>query len=182
MVEAVRLLLIAGSLRDGSVNDAVLRTAAETAPADVTATRYLSMASLPHFNPDDDHDPLPEPVVELRRAIADSDAVMFCTPEYAGALPGSFKNLLDWTVGGMETVDRPVAWINASTSPSGASGTHDSLRTVLTYTGCRIVDEACARIPVNRAATDAGRVVDLELRDQIAAAIARLRDHVTAQR
>lgn len=24
---------------------------------------------------------------------------MFCTPEYAGALPGSFTNLLDWTVG-----------------------------------------------------------------------------------
>jgi NAD(P)H-dependent FMN reductase len=37
-------------------------------------------------------------VVELRAAIAASDAVLFSTPEYAGALPGSFKDLLDWTV------------------------------------------------------------------------------------
>ncbi|HEY1627129.1 MAG TPA: NAD(P)H-dependent oxidoreductase [Streptosporangiaceae bacterium] len=27
---------------------------------------------------------------------------MFCTPEYAGTLPGSLKNSLDWTVGGGE--------------------------------------------------------------------------------
>ncbi|WP_306796085.1 NAD(P)H-dependent oxidoreductase [Nocardia sp. XZ_19_369] len=26
-------------------------------------------------------------------------SVLFCTPEYAGTLPGSLKNLLDWTVG-----------------------------------------------------------------------------------
>jgi NAD(P)H-dependent FMN reductase len=41
--------------------------------------------------------------------------VLFCTPEYAGALPGSFENLLDWTVGGGEMYRKPVAWINAST-------------------------------------------------------------------
>ena len=32
---------------------------------------------------------------------------MFCTPEYAGGLPGSFKNLLDWTVGGGEIYRKP---------------------------------------------------------------------------
>ena len=39
----------------------------------------------------------------MRAAIAAADAVVFCTPEYAGTLPGSFKNLLDWTVGGAMT-------------------------------------------------------------------------------
>jgi len=48
-------------------------------------------------------------VVKLRRQIAASDAVLFCTPEYAGALPGRFKNLLDWTVGGGEIYGKPVA-------------------------------------------------------------------------
>ena len=40
--------------------------------------------------------------MSLRSAIAECDAVVFCTPEYAGTLPGCFKNLLDWTVGGSE--------------------------------------------------------------------------------
>ena len=47
----------------------------------------------------------------LRAALAAADGVLFCTPEYAGALPGSFKNLLDWTVGGGEMYGQPVAWI-----------------------------------------------------------------------
>ena len=48
--------------------------------------------------------------------------MLFSTPEYAGALPGSFKNLLDWTVGGGETYGMPVGWVNVSgpASPTGA--------------------------------------------------------------
>ncbi len=44
----------------------------------------------------------PETVTTLRRQIADADARLFCPPEYAGTLPGSLKNLLDWAVGGGE--------------------------------------------------------------------------------
>ena len=64
------------------------------------AVIYEGLATLPHFNPDDDVEPLPGPVFELRAQVDAAAAVMFCTPEYAGALPGSFKNLLDWSVGG----------------------------------------------------------------------------------
>ena len=49
---------------------------------------------------------------DLRQEIAAADAVLFCTPEYAGTLPGSFKNLLDWTVGGGEIYGKPAVWIN----------------------------------------------------------------------
>lgn len=59
---------------------------------------------------------------------AAADAVLFCTPEYAGALPGSFKNLLDWTVGGGETYGKPAAWINRrsmrAASSTSASSVH----------------------------------------------------------
>src|SRR5438067_8496137 len=91
-----RILLISGSTRSGSTNAAALRTAAAVAPDGVTGVVYQGLADLPHFNPDDDHEPLHPRVAELRAQIARSDAVLFCTPEYAGALPGSFKNLLDW--------------------------------------------------------------------------------------
>lgn len=42
---------------------------------------------------------LDDVVADLRAEIHRSDAVVVSSPEYAGALPGSFKNLLDWTIG-----------------------------------------------------------------------------------
>ena len=54
--------------------------------------------------------------------------MLFSTPEYAGALPGSFKNLLDWTVGDDQPGSmngKPVAWVNVS--PRGAEHAHESL-------------------------------------------------------
>src|SRR5687768_3702996 len=112
--EPVHILLISGSTRGASTNTAVLRTAEAAAPDGVTTARPELLAALPAFNPDDDREPLHPAVAALRREIGEAAAVLFCTPEYAGALPGSFKNLLDWTVGGGEIYRKPVAWINAS--------------------------------------------------------------------
>ncbi len=170
-----RILLVSGSMRAGSTNAAVLQTAAAVAPAGVEATVYTGLGDLPHFNPDDDVEPLPPAVAELRRSIADADAVMFSTPEYAGALPGSFLNLLDWTIGGGEIYEKPVAWINVATSPTGAVKAYGSLRTVLTYAGTRIIDSACAHIPVLHANVgEDGLVADPDARDQVADVVATL--------
>jgi chromate reductase, NAD(P)H dehydrogenase (quinone) len=51
-------------------------------------------------------------VVELRRRIALADGVLVSNPEYMGTVPGSVKNLLEWTVGGPEMDGKPVFWIN----------------------------------------------------------------------
>jgi chromate reductase len=114
-------------------------------------------------------------VVDLRAGIAEADAVLFCTPEYAGALPGSFKNLLDWTVGGGEMYARRVAWINASGLPTGAADAHASLRKVLGYLATEIVEDACVHIPVPREAVgEDGLIADQQLRAQIADALTTL--------
>lgn len=157
----IRILLVSGSMRAGSSNAAVLRTIQEIAPDGVETDLYERLATLPHFNPDDDYDPLDPAVVDLRAAIAASHAVLFSTPEYAGALPGSFKNLLDWTVGGGEIYGKPVAWVNASGSnaPTGGKDAHDSLRKVLGYTGAEIVEDACVRVPVARKLVDEDGVI-----------------------
>lgn len=105
-----RVLVISGSTRLATTNTAFCRTAVSCAPPGVTVSAFEGLAGLPHFNPDDDHEPLPPAVAALRSSVAGADAVLFCTPEYAGALPGSFKNLLDWSVGGTPFTDKPVAW------------------------------------------------------------------------
>lgn len=174
-----RILLISGSLRAGSTNTALLRTAQAVAPDDTIASIYEGLGRLSHFNPDDDIVPLHPAVADLRMRIADADALLFSTPEYAGALPGSFKNLLDWTVGGGETYGMPVAWINASGSPTRAVDAHRSLRTVLGYTGSAIVEQACAHIPVTRSAVGSdGLIADEVVRRQIAVVVRTLASEV----
>jgi NAD(P)H-dependent FMN reductase len=172
----VKVLLISGSLRARSTSSAVLRTAEQVAPDGVTTTRYDSLGALPHFNQDDDRDPLPPAVAELRAAVHAADAVIFSTPEYAGALPGSFKNLLDWLIGDAEPgsiYEKPVAWINAS--PRGATKAHDELRTVLGFAHATIVEAACVHVPVTDAMLDAdGVITDADARNEIAAALTTL--------
>ncbi|MFD0683402.1 NADPH-dependent FMN reductase [Actinomadura fibrosa] len=179
-METIRVLMICGSLRAGSTNEAALRTALAVAPAAVEGTLYTGMGALPHFNPDDDREPLNPAVAELRAAIGAADALLFCTPEYAGALPGSFKNLLDWTIGGGEIYEKPAAWINVASpaAPAGGADAHASLRKVLGYASAEIVEDACARIPVTRPDVGPDGLVHApELRAGIADALGALADH-----
>jgi chromate reductase len=151
MSEPVRVLLVTGSTRADSGTTAALVTAVAVAPGRVTAVIYDGLARLPAFNPDDDGDRVPREVAKLREEITAADAVLFCTPEYAGTLPGSFKNLLDWTVGGGQLYGKPAAWINVAAQGRG-QGAQDALASVLGYVGAVIVEPACRRIPVDRAA------------------------------
>ncbi len=167
--------MISGSVRDGSVNSAVIATAAELLPQGMTAVVYGGLGDLPHFNPDSDRDPLPRSVSELRRLIGESSALLFSTPEYAGAMPGALKNLLEWTVGGTETTGKPTGWINPSSMPNRAAGTYACLRTVLDYTAAKVVEQACADIPVPRVLIgEDGIVHDEQARSRMARTIRAL--------
>ena len=171
-----KVLLVPGSLRARSTSSAVLRTAEQVAPEGVATTFYDGLGGLPHFNQDDDRDPLPPAVADLRAHVHAADAVLFSTPEYAGALPGSFKNLLDWLIRDAEPrsiYEKPVAWINAL--PRGAPNAHAELRTVLGFAHATIVDDACVLVPVTDAMLDAdGMITDADARAQIAVAVTAL--------
>jgi NAD(P)H-dependent FMN reductase len=200
MTGPARILLVTGSTRSGSTNTAALRTVqamaaapetaapGTTAPATtaapqtaaVTAVLYEEMAGLPAFNPDDDHEPLPTAVARLRQEIAAADAVVFCTPEYAGGLPGSFKNLLDWTVGGGEIYRKPVAWINVAAEGRG-NGAQESLAQVLGYVGGVPIEAACRRITVLAAAVGPdGLVADPGFRSGAAGVLRSILGHLSA--
>jgi chromate reductase len=186
MDKPIHLLLISGSLRGGSTNTAVLRTAGLLTPDGVTTTLYAGMAELPHFNPDDDREGEPghRAVAELRAQIAASDALLVCTPEYAGALPGALKNLLEWTVGDGGTYRKPIAWINASgpAAPTGGADARDSLRKVLGYVHADVVEAACRRISLTRdVVSPDGAITDPDARERIADTVAALAGHVAAR-
>jgi NAD(P)H-dependent FMN reductase len=168
-----RVLLVSGSLRAASTNSAVLRTACHVAPARVHATLFERLAELPAFNPDLAVDPLPPAVAALRHDIRSSDAVLFSTPEYAGSLPGSFKNLLDWLVGDEQPgslYTKPVGWVNVAAR--GAPNAHESLRKVLGYVGADIIEAACLAAPVTSVMVgEDGLIADTTVRAQLTQAL-----------
>ncbi len=85
--------------------------------------------------------------------------VVLCTPEYAGALPGSFKNALDWTVGSTVFSDKPVAWIKVAADARRGEGAHAELATVLGYVQARVLPEACTHVPLDRSSVDADGLI-----------------------
>ena len=172
----LRILLISGSTRHGSGNTAALRTVQAMAPDGITAEMYEGLAALPAFSPDEDQQP-PDPAAELRARIAAADALLFCTPEYAGTLPGSLKNLLDLTVGGGEIYGKPVGWINVAAGGRG-TGAEEHLAMVLRYVGAVAVERACVRVPVPRDAVGPdGIIADPAIRAALLSAVMALADH-----
>lgn len=182
---AVEVLLISGSLRGGSINTAVLRTAAAAAPEGVRAIFYEGLGGLPLFNPDDDEPGrLAGAVADLRARLRAADALLFCTPEYAGGLPGSFKNLLDWSIGGGEVYGKHAAWINATSRPDEEAlrGAYESLRSALGYAGMHVVDAACRRVRVTQPSIGAdGLIAPGPLREEIAESLALLAAEVARE-
>jgi NAD(P)H-dependent FMN reductase len=172
-VADVQILLISGSTRQGSGNTAALRTVQALAPDGIATELYDGLTALPAFSPDEDERP-PGPVAVLRERIAAAGALLFCTPEYAGTLPGSLKNLLDWTVGGGEIYGKPVGWVNIAVGGRG-TGAEEHLAMVLRYVGAVAVDGACVRVPVPREAVGPdGIITDPEIRTALGAALTTL--------
>ena len=177
MSSAIHLVLVSGSTRGASTNTAALRTARLVAPPGVTAVLYEGLADLPAFIPEDEPASTHPAVRDLRRQLDAADIVLFCTPEYAGALPGSFKNLIDWTVGTGELNRKPVAWINVA-APGRGGGAYAELATVLGYVDAIVIEAACVRLPVARAALGPdGTVEDPQWRAQLRDALRTLVEH-----
>jgi NAD(P)H-dependent FMN reductase len=106
--------------------------------------------------------------------------VLFCTPEYAGSLPGSFKNLLDWTVGGGEMYQKPVAWVNAADGGRG-EGVQQALATVLGYLATVPVTGACRRVSMQATTVGPdGAATDDAVRAGAAAVLRAITDHLAA--
>ncbi len=156
-----RILLISGSTLEGSLQTAALRTAARFAPGDISATLYGGLRRLPAYAPGEPA--MPEAVAELRQQVFAAHALLFCTPEYSGSVPGSLKNLLDWLVDGNALDGKPVAWLSLC-GPGEDAGALATLETVLSLARARTLSSACVRIPLDAAAVgEHGVVTDPKL-------------------
>jgi len=143
----MRLLAISGSLRQESHNTRLLREVAGQAPAGVEVTYFEGLKAIPPYDQDDDVEPAPAPVAELREAIARADAILIATPEYNSSVPGVLKNAVDWASRPREATPlqgKPAAVIGATTGSFGAVWAQEELRKVLRSSGARVIDQGVA--------------------------------------
>jgi chromate reductase, NAD(P)H dehydrogenase (quinone) len=72
----------------------------------------------------------------FKQAIADSDAVLFVTPEYNRSIPGGLKNAIDWASrpwGTNSFARKPSAVIGTSPGAIGTAVAQQQLRSVLSF-------------------------------------------------
>jgi len=162
----MRILGIAGSLRRDSLNARLLRHVAERAPEGVEIEIWDGLKSIPPYDADDDVEPAPEPVAELRRAIAEADGLLIATPEYNSSIPGVLKNAIDWASRPRAETplqNKPAAVIGATTGRFGAVWAQAETRKVLASTGARVVDLDLPLALAHEAFDSEGRLTSAEL-------------------
>jgi chromate reductase, NAD(P)H dehydrogenase (quinone) len=139
----MRILGISGSVRRDSHNSRLLRCMVERAPEGVEIEVWDGLKSIPPYDADDDAEPAPAAVAELRAAIADADGILIATPEYNSSIPGVLKNAIDWASRPRESTplqNKPAAVIGATTGRFGAVWAQAETRKVLASSGARVVD------------------------------------------
>jgi chromate reductase len=111
------------------------------------------------------------PVVRIRAAVRDTDAVFFATPEYNSSIPGALKNAIDWlsrrSLAESALRGKPVAVVGASAGAFGAVWAQADLRKVLAASGARVIDgEVALGRAIDRFDAD-GRLNDPSLENEL---------------
>ena len=134
MSKPVRILGIAGSLRDESYNRAALRAATELVPEGATIETF-ELDGIPGFNQDEEQNP-PAKVTELKKRIREAHAILIVTPEYNYSIPGVLKNAIDWAsrpYGDSAWNGKPAAIMGASVGAIGTARAQYHLRQMMVF-------------------------------------------------
>jgi chromate reductase len=143
MSASIKLLGISGSLRKGSYNTALLRTALQLLPEGVTMETF-NIGELPLYNADLDYPASrqrPALVQQFRDIMASADGLVICTPEYNYGIPGGLKNAIDWASRGKDSplIKKPVAIMGATISLWGTVRMQLDFQNIFLYLDMRPV-------------------------------------------
>jgi chromate reductase, NAD(P)H dehydrogenase (quinone) len=145
----MRILGIAGSLRESSYNRALLRAARELLPEGTELVEH-DLRDLPFYDGDVEAAGDPDSVVALKEAIRDADALLIATPEYNRGVPGVLKNAVDWASRpalASPLTGKPVAIMGASTGRGGTARAQEQLRSALEFSRANVLEQPEVLVP-----------------------------------
>jgi chromate reductase len=162
MSKIVKFAGISGSLRNGSMNTALLTTVQSLLPENVDFF-IVNIGSLPLFNSDLELAGPVNAVQIFREQLRQADALVISSPEYNYSIPGVLKNALDWASRGKESSlqNKPVAIMGASPGQHGTVRMQMHLRQVMLYNNMNpvikpevLINHAKDKFDVNGILTD----------------------------
>jgi NAD(P)H-dependent FMN reductase len=166
----LNVLVIAASIRAESLNRKLAELAARIAEHSGAKVDLASMRDfdVPLYDGDlQEGAGIPQGALQFQRRLVASDAFIVASPEYNRSMPGTIKNLIDWT-----SRLRPQPFdgrhgLLVSASPSHAGGNHGlwALRVPFEHLGARIFPDMFSLATAQTALAD-GDLVDPALRER----------------
>lgn len=173
---ALKILVIPGSLRTGSLNAKLAAVAAHRLAQDGAEVTRLSLADFPLPIYDGDlqtRSGVPKSAVDLKRMIGSHHGVLIVTPEYNASVPPLLKNAIDWVSRVQDTHEargqvfrsRAFAIAGASRGRLGGARAIAALRLILTACQALVIPHQLALAHADEAYDDMERLkqpADLE--------------------
>jgi NAD(P)H-dependent FMN reductase len=175
-MSALKILVIPGSLRTGSLNAKLAAVAAHRLAQDGAEVTRLSLADFPLPIYDGDlqtKSGVPKSAVDLKRMIGSHHGVLIVTPEYNSSVPPLLKNAIDWVSRVQDTHEargqvfrsRPFAIAGASRGRLGGARAIAALRLILSACQALVIPSQLALAHADEAYDDMERLkqpADLE--------------------
>jgi chromate reductase, NAD(P)H dehydrogenase (quinone) len=178
-----RVGYIIGSLAKASINRKLAGALVRLAPDGLEFTE-IPIRDLPLYSYDYDAD-FPAPARAYKKAIEESEGLLFVTPEYNRGIPGALKNAIDWGSRPKATnafARRPAAVIGTSAGRIGTAVAQRELHSVLGAVGSPQMVSPEAYIQFTPGLIDdAGRVTDETTRDFLVKFLAEFRKFLDRQ-
>jgi chromate reductase len=132
----IKVAVIVGSLRKGSVNRQFAQALAKLARPKLDL-HIVEIGDLPLYDQDLEAD-LPATVMRFKHQIESADAVLFVTPEYNRTFSAALKNAIEWGSrpwGKTSWAGKPGAIIGATLGVVGTAAAQSQLRSVASAIG-----------------------------------------------
>jgi chromate reductase, NAD(P)H dehydrogenase (quinone) len=186
-MEKLNVLGMCGSLRSGSYNRMLLKIAmgcASAAGAEVKEADLRAL-NLPIYDYDIEAAGMPEPVLQFKTMIEESEVILIASPEYNYAVSGVLKNAIDWASRGKKNAwgGKWAAIFGASTGPMGTVRGQFALRLILTSVNMNLLPQPQVFVSLaDNAFSPDGSLVQKNLEDQLKRLVEKTMEAATKNR